>query len=62
MMTRLSRQSIVRLAVIAIAIVLLANAHLVYVAITSQPRCLAHANAGEQTANPAVFTAAQPSC
>jgi len=46
----------------ALVVVLLANAHLVYVAISSQPRCVPHAKAGEQPASPGIFTAAQPSC
>lgn len=62
MMTSPSRRSIVILSVIALVVVLLANAHLVYVAISSQPRCVAHAKAGEHPASPGVFSAAQPSC
>ena len=61
-MTAPSRRSIVIWSVIALVVVLLANAHLVYVAISSQPRCVAHAKAGAQPASPGVFTAAQPSC
>jgi hypothetical protein len=57
-----SRRSIVILSVIALLVVLLANADLVYVATSSQPRCVAHAKAGEQPTSPGVFTAAQPSC
>ncbi|AMK21572.1 hypothetical protein [Sphingobium sp. TKS] len=61
-MTAPSRRSIVILCGIALVVVLLANAHLVYVATSSQPRCVAHAKAGEQPVSPGVFTAAQPSC
>ena len=61
-MTAPSRRSIVIWSVIALVVVLLANAHLVYVAISSQPRCVPHAKAGEQPASPGIFTAAQPSC
>lgn len=37
-----------------------ANAHLVYVAVASQPECVAHARAGE--AGPGTFSAAKPAC
>jgi len=61
-MTAPSRRSTVIWSVMALVVVLLANAHLVYVAISSQPRCVPHAKAGEQPASPGIFTAAQPSC
>jgi hypothetical protein len=47
---------------LAVAIVLAANAHLVYVAITSQPACVTHARPGEGSAEHGLFTAAQSSC
>lgn len=37
-----------------------ANIHLVYVAIASQPECVAHAKAGE--ADPGAFSAAKSAC
>lgn len=40
----------------------LANTHLVYVAITSQPECVAHLKAGETTSGTGVFSAAKPAC
>ena len=61
-MTAPSRRSTVIWSVMALVVVLLANAHLVYVAISPQPRCGPHAKAGEQPPSPGIFTAAQPSC
>jgi hypothetical protein len=39
-----------------------ANAHLVYVAVTSQPECVAHLRPGEGDAQNASFSAAQSNC
>lgn len=39
-----------------------ANAHLVYMAVMSQPDCVAHARAGEATPDGARFGAARSSC
>ena len=39
-----------------------ANAHLVYVAVTSQPDCVAHVRPGEATAARASFSAARSAC
>ncbi len=39
-----------------------ANAHLVYVAVTSQPDCVAHVRPGEGGAQGALFSAAQSNC
>jgi hypothetical protein len=39
-----------------------ANAHLVYVAVTSQPDCVAHLRLGEADAHSASFSAAQSNC
>ena len=39
-----------------------ANAHLVYVAVTSQPDCVAHLRPGESDAHSASFSAAQSNC
>lgn len=46
----------------AIAAVLAANAHLVYVATTSQPPCVTHIRQGEGNAERGRFSAAQSSC
>ena len=40
----------------------IANWHLVYMAITSEPACVAHVRQGEGTAQPGRFSAAQSSC
>lgn len=47
---------------LALALVLAANAHFLYVAISSQPACVAHVRAGEGRAERGVFSAAQSSC
>ncbi|MBR2120240.1 MAG: hypothetical protein IJ935_16650 [Afipia sp.] len=39
-----------------------ANAHLVYMAVMSQPDCVAHARVGEATPDGARFGAARSSC
>jgi hypothetical protein len=39
-----------------------ANAHLVYVAVTSQPECVAHLRPGEGDAQADMFSAAQSNC
>ena len=39
-----------------------ANSHLVYVAFTSQPDCVAHLKPGEGSAQPGHFSAAKSSC
>jgi hypothetical protein len=44
------------------AIVVAANAHLVYVATTSQPACVTHLKQGEGNATRGLFSAAQSSC
>jgi len=46
----------------ALVAILLANAHLVYVASTSQPECVAHAKADGTSHAPGVFGAAKSSC
>jgi uncharacterized membrane protein len=46
----------------AVAAVLAANAHLIYVATTSQPACVAHLKQGEGDAARSLFSAAQSSC
>jgi hypothetical protein len=44
------------------AIVVAANAYLIYVATTSQPPCVAHLRQGEGDATRGLFSAAQSSC
>ena len=44
------------------AAILAANAHLVYVATTSQPACVAHLRTGGGSAERVQFSAAQSSC
>ncbi|KRR20805.1 hypothetical protein CQ14_26265 [Bradyrhizobium lablabi] len=46
----------------AVAILVAANAHLVYVAIMSQPACVAHLRQGEGDAARGQFSAARSSC
>jgi hypothetical protein len=43
-------------------LVLIANSHLVYIAVTSQPECVAHLRQGEGSAKDGKFTAARSSC
>ncbi|ARS29424.1 hypothetical protein [Sphingomonas sp. KC8] len=57
-----SRLFFLMLAGIALAVVTLANAHLVYVASASQPECVPHARADGARSAPGVFGAAKPSC
>ena len=57
-----SRGFFIMVAVAALVVVLLANAHLVYVASTSQPDCVAHARADGTQRAPGVFGAAKSSC
>jgi hypothetical protein len=45
-----------------IALLLAANAHLVYVAMTSQPDCVAHLRAGDNPNAGGQFRAAKSSC
>ena len=47
---------------ITAAIVLAANAHLIYVATTSQPACVTHLRQGEGDATRGRFSAALSSC
>ncbi|HZR86449.1 MAG TPA: hypothetical protein VFB02_06580 [Bradyrhizobium sp.] len=47
---------------LALAALLAANAHLVYVSIASQPSCVAHVRPGENIAGSGMFGAAQSSC
>jgi hypothetical protein len=43
-------------------LVLIANSHLVYVAVVSQPECVAHVRQGEGSAADGKFSAARSSC
>ena len=43
-------------------LVLIANSHLVYVAIVSQPECVAHLRQGEGDPSQGKFSAARSSC
>ena len=43
-------------------LLLIANSHLVYVAVTSQPECVAHVRQGEGAAKDGKFAAARSSC
>jgi hypothetical protein len=47
---------------VAVAAVVAANAHLVYVATMSQPACVTHLKQGESDATRGLFSAAQSSC
>jgi hypothetical protein len=47
---------------LAIVVVLAANAHLVYVAVSSQPACVTHVRQGEGSADGGRFSAAESSC
>jgi hypothetical protein len=55
-----SRNMLWLLAGVAIAAVIAANAHLLYVAFASQPGCVAHVRQGEGAGR--AFSAAQSSC
>ena len=43
-------------------LVLIANSHLVYLAVTSQPECVAHVRQGEGSPADGKFSAARSSC
>jgi hypothetical protein len=47
---------------LVVASVLAANAHLVYVAVSSQPACVTHVRQGEGSADRGRFSAAESSC
>lgn len=57
-----SRAFFVGLALASLLVVLLANAHLVYVAVRSQPACVKHAKEPARDSMPAAFRAARSSC
>ncbi len=50
------------IAAAGVLLVLLANTHLVYVAVTSQPDCVPHLKAGAAAGDPGSFSAAKPAC
>jgi hypothetical protein len=62
--TRLPRTKVFLLVAIAagLSLVLIANIHLVYVAVVSQPDCVAHVRGGEGAADQGKFSAARSSC
>ncbi|HVV39659.1 MAG TPA: hypothetical protein VHC94_01185 [Nitrobacter sp.] len=61
-MTRRGRVSMWLLVIAGLLLVAGANWHLVYVAVTSQPDCVAHVRAGAGDAARGSFGAAQSSC
>jgi hypothetical protein len=50
------------IAAAGVLVFVLANTHLVYVAVTSQPECVAHLKAGEAASGKGAFSAAKPAC
>jgi hypothetical protein len=58
----LSRKFFIWVAALATAVVLIANAHLIYVAATSEPACMPHVRNGEPAPSPGRFSAATTSC
>ena len=50
------------IAAVGILLLVLANTHLVYVALTSQPECVAHLKIGEAASGKRAFSAAKPAC
>jgi hypothetical protein len=46
----------------ALLLLLIANSHLVYVAVMSQPECVAHVRQGEGSAKDGRFSVARSSC
>jgi hypothetical protein len=61
-MTRHGRLSVWLLVIAGLLLVIGANWHLVYVAVTSQPDCVAHVRTGTSDAARGSFSAAQSSC
>jgi hypothetical protein len=47
---------------VAAAVFIAANAHMIYVAIMSQPACLTHLKQGDGDATRGLFSAAESSC
>jgi len=50
------------LTALVIAVILGANAHLIYVAVSSQPACVTHVRQGEGSADRGRFSAAESAC
>jgi hypothetical protein len=61
-LTRRGRLSLWLLVAAGLALVIGANWHLVYVAVTSQPDCVAHVRTGAGDDARGSFSAAQSSC
>jgi hypothetical protein len=61
-MTRRGRLSLWLLVAAGLALVIGANWHLVYVAVTSQPDCVAHVRPGAADAARGTFSAAKSAC
>ena len=57
-----SRAAIWLIVAAGLLLVIGANAHLVYVAVTSQPDCVAHVRPGDGDAQDGSFGAAQSAC
>jgi hypothetical protein len=61
--TRINTKAVVWLAIGAgLLLVLIANSHLVYMAVVSQPDCVAHVRQGENSAKDGRFSAARSAC
>lgn len=59
----MSRRWTIGLTVLAgLLLVVGANAHLLYVALTSQPECVAHLRQGDSNARPGQFAVAKSAC
>jgi flagellar basal body-associated protein FliL len=56
------KPKIALLIALGVAIFIAANAHLLYVAMTSQPDCVAHVRRGEEAKDNNSFSAAASSC
>jgi hypothetical protein len=50
------------IAAAAVLLLALANTHLVYVAFTTQPECVAHLKTSEAASDKGAFSAAKPAC
>ena len=63
MTMRLSSRWTIGLLVLAgVLLIAGANAHLLYVALTSQPDCVAHVRQGDSPAKPGQFAVAKSAC
>ncbi|HWM48327.1 MAG TPA: hypothetical protein VNR11_15590 [Xanthobacteraceae bacterium] len=58
----MGRTSALVLLALGLLVILGANAHLLYVATTSQPDCVGHVRLGDAPAAPATFSAAKSAC